>query len=179
MNTKITAQILVFALAILVTLIIGSSSAFGQSAISQQSTESLTKGQDKDLVGVWEAVTPLEVDCQTGEPLPDTPTIRVMYTFNVGGTMSESNTDPNDGPYRSPGQGVWRQVSGRRFIAAYQHYSFAPDKTFTYLIKVRTTITLNRLHDSFRESGTFDVLLPDGTIVYQGCFADTANHLGF
>ena len=68
-----------------------------------------------------------QIDCQTRQPLPDAPIIRSVYTIHHGGTMSEENTDPIEGPYRSSGFGSWRRVSGRNYAAAYGHYGSSPE----------------------------------------------------
>ena len=73
------------------------------------------------LVGVWESVSPAQVDCETHQPLPDAPIIRAVYTIQHGGTMSEENTDPIEGPYRSSGVGIWRRIGRtqlRRVLSA-------------------------------------------------------------
>ena len=120
MNTRILTQTFVIALAMMFTLTIGSSSVFGQRTEEQ--------GLDNALAGVWESVAPGTVDCQTGLPDPNAPIIRALYTFNQGGTMSEENTDPIEGPYRTTGHGIWKPTSGRNYTAVYMHYSFDPDK---------------------------------------------------
>ena len=181
MNAKNTTQPFVIALAMIITPATRASVVFGQDKAHEPSAESPNheQGQDNDLVGVWEAVTLGEVDCQTALPLPGSPTIRVMYTFNQGGTMSEENTDPIEGPYRSSSAGIWKRISARNYTAAYQHYSFDPDRTFKVLVKIRTNIRLSRFLDSFTERGTFEVINPGGTVIYAGCFADTARRLTF
>jgi len=84
------------------------------------------------LEGVWQSVV-TSFDCQTGVPDP-APPIKVMYTFMQGGTMSEENTDPIDGLYRTSSAGIWKRTSGRNYTAVFLHYAFAPDRTFTFTI---------------------------------------------
>lgn len=142
------------------------------------------------LVGVWESVAPVGVDCQTRQPLPDAPVIRSAYTIHHGGTMSEENTDPIEGPYRSSGFGVWRRMSGRTYTAAYGHYGFvdqdlSPTKQLGAVVRARTSIKLSRDAKTFTENGNFEVFLPDpvtselGDAVFSGCFAATAHRLPF
>ena len=172
MNTRKTTQISIIALAMMFMLTIGSFMVFGQ----RQSTDE----QGNDLVGVWESVAPATADCQTGLPDPNAPIIRVLYTFNQGGTMSEENTDPIEGPYRTTGHGIWKRTSGRNYTTVYTHYSFDPDsKALSYIIKARANITLSRDSNSFTENGTFEVADPSGKVVFAGCFADTAHRLRF
>ncbi len=48
--------------------------------------------------------------------------------------MSEENTDPIDGLYRTSSAGIWKRTSGRNYTAVFLHYAFAPDRTFTFTI---------------------------------------------
>lgn len=133
-----------------------------------------------DIVGVWEAVNvPAENDCVTGAPLPGTPTIRVLNTFNQGGTGWLEDNAPFDGPYRSTGASIWKRTSGRHYSYLNLHYTFNPDKTFVLTIRQRSDLTLSKDGDSFAEKGTFDVIIPDGTIVYSGCFVAESHRIVF
>ncbi len=182
---KSKTQTFVIALAMMITLTIGSSMVFGQNKADNQSTDLSQNEQGNTLVGVWESVAPIGVDCQTREPFG--PTIRSLYNIAQGGTMSEENTDEiNDGPYRTTGHGIWKRTLGRNYTAAYMHYSFLPDKTFIVIVKVRTNITLSHDSDSFTENGTFEVLDRDGNPIpdedgnpIRGCFSATASRLNF
>ena len=186
MNAKKTTQTFVIALAMMFTLTIGSSVAFGQDKDDEQSADSLTveqsksvddKGHGNALVGVWEEVTPAFVDCQT--PEPGGPTIRALLTFNQGGTMYVEDTFPLEGPYRTTGGGIWKRTSGRNYTYVNVHYSFEPDRTFTFIIKARADITLSRDGNSFTENGTVEVSDPSGNVVFEGCYAATATRLRF
>lgn len=183
MKTKI--QTFIIALAIMITLTSGSSMVFGQNNADKQSSNSIIDEQGNALVGVWESVAPLGVDCQTGKPFG--PNIRAIYNIAQGGTMTEENTDEiNDGPYRTTGHGIWKRISGRHYTAAYMHYSFLPDRTFVVIVKVRTNIKLSRDASSFTENGTVEVLDRDGNPLLddhgnpiQGCFSATSTRLNF
>ena len=146
--------------------------------------------QADPLVGVWESVSPSQVDCETRQPLLDAPIIRSVYTIHHGGTMSEENTDPVEGPYRSSGSGIWKRTSGRNYIAGYQHYGFVdqnllPTKQLGAVVKVRTSIRLSRDAKTFVESGRFAVFFPDpvtselGGPIFSGCFAAMAHRATF
>ena len=189
MKTRILTQTFVLALAMMVTLTIGSSVVFGQDNADKQSigsrTDSRAEARDNALVGVWESEAPATIDCQTGMPIPG-PTIRALYTFNQGGTMSEENTDPIEGPYRTSGPGIWKRTSGRSYTAVYTHYGFLPDRTHIAIVKVRSNIKLSRGSDSFTQNGTFEVLDRDGNPLLDengnpigGCFSTTSNRLKF
>jgi hypothetical protein len=136
--------------------------------------------QGNDLVGVWEEFdVPAETDCVTGLPLPGTPTIRALYSFNQGGTMYVEDNAPFDGPYRSTGAGPWKRNSGRKYTYLNLHYAFSPDKTFTVAIKQKSNLTLSQDGNSFTENGTFEVIEPGGNVIYAGCFAATAQRFKF
>ncbi len=187
MKTRTLTQTFALALAMMFTLTIGSSVAFGQDKDDKQSADSLTVEQSKTvdneghgntLVGVWQSVSPT-VDCQTGEP--NSPPIRVLFNFMQGGTMSESDTNSIDGPYRAPSEGIWKRTSGRNYTAVYLYYAFDPDRTFTYTIRLRENIKLSRDRNSFTGIGTFEVLdaRNNDNVVFSGCFTDKATRLQF
>jgi len=184
MKTRILTQTFVLALAMMFTLTIGLSVAFGQDKDNTQSADSLTVEQNKTgdherrknaLVGVWEEVVPAEVDCQTREPFG--PTIRALLTFNQGGTMYVE--DAFSGPYRSTGGGIWKGTSGRNYTYGNVHYEFDPDRTFLFTIKQKSNLRLSRDGNSFTENGTFEGIDPSGNVLFAGCFAATATRLTF
>jgi hypothetical protein len=180
MNTKQTTQTFVIALAIMFTLALGSAMVFGQTKADEQSANSSAQTPGNDLTGVWEEVNvPAETDCATGLPLPGTPIIRALYSFNQGGTMYVEDNAPFDGPYRSTGAGPWKHISGRKYSYLNLHYSFSPDKAFTVAIKQKSNLTLSQDGNSFAENGTFEVIEPGGNVIYAGCFAATAQRFKF
>jgi hypothetical protein len=176
----------IFLLILLITALAG-----GDPTMAQELEERRAGADDANaLVGVWESVAASQIDCQTGQPLPDAPIIRSAYTIHPGGTMSEVNTDPIEGPYRSSGFGIWKRGSGRHYAAAYQHYGFVdqnltPTKQLGAVVKARTSIRLSRDATTFVETGTFLVFFPDpvtselGDPIFSGCFAATAHRLTF
>lgn len=171
-------QTFVIALAMTLTLTSGSMTVFGQTKADNQISNSPQDEQDNALTGVWQSVSPT-VDCQTG--VPNSPPIRVLFNFMQGGTMSESDTNEIDGPYRAPSEGIWKRTSGRNYTALYLYYVFNPDRTFAVTIKLRENITLSRNGNSFTGRGTFAVFLPDDDVnpIVTGCFTDTAHRLQF
>src|SRR6266404_3853040 len=179
MKTRTLTQTFTLALAMMATLAMGSAIVFGQDKTNQQSTTSSTEEQGNALVGVWEEFNvPAETDCVTGLPLPGTPIIRALYSFNQGGTMYVEDNAPFDGPFRSTGAGIWKRT-GRHYTYINLHYAFNPDKSFTSAIKQRADLTLSQDGNSFNERGTFEVVEPGGNVLYAGCFAATATRLVF
>lgn len=93
--------------------------------------------------------------------------------------MFLEDTLPIEGPYRTTGPGVWKRETNGEFSYGHMHYSFAPDNTLLGTVKVRARLRLRRDGNSFTEQGTFDVIAPDGTVVFAGCFEGTANRVVF
>jgi hypothetical protein len=172
MNTKKTTQTFVIALAMMITLTIGSTMVFGQDKANKRSIDE----PGNTLVGVWQS-TVTSYDCQTGAPFGDS--IKSLFTFMQGGTMSEDNNDPLDGPYRNSAHGIWKRTSGRNYTTVFLHQSFAPDRSFTYTIKVRANITLSPFFESFTASSTFEVYDPSDNLVFTGCGNEKATRLTF
>ena len=174
MNAKNTTKTFIIALAMMFTLAIGSSMAFGQN--KAELTASPTEEQGNALAGAWQgSFTPR--DCQTGEMAPFS--IKVLFTFNQGGTTSEDEANPFDGPYRTSGHGIWTRVSGRDYIDTFTFYTFDADRTFTGTSKIRQNITLGKNSNSFTSSDTFEVRDPNGNLVESGCANATATRLTF
>jgi len=161
-KTFAIALIMIFALAIAPTM------AFGQIRVINSPQD----GKGNALVGVWESVGPALNDCETGLPAPGSPIIRVLQKFNQDGTMTEENTDPIEGPYRTTAHGIWERIAGRQYRAFYVHYGFAPDKTHVATVKIKSIITLSRDARTYNEKGTVEVLDPQNNdeILFTGCF---------
>jgi len=69
------------------------------------------------LIGVWRT----KVQFKDGA-LSDLRDLEFMYSFNTGGTLTQSSN--YDGmPPVPPGYGVWRQVGPRRFELKYAYYA--------------------------------------------------------
>jgi len=178
MKTKNTTKTFVIALAMMFALAIVPTMAFGQNKDDNQTLNSSQDNQGNDLVGVWEAVgVPSEFDCVTGMPIG--PLINVMYTFNQGGTMYAEDTLSID-RYRTTGSGIWKRTSGRNYTYRFFHYAFNPDGTFFATVKGSSNLTLNKGGNSLTESGTFQLIAPDGTmVIYAGCFNGTSHRVTF
>ena len=176
----------------LLTLAVLAIGAVGPATAQDRDDRQFGEEQGHSLVGVWESVAQGAVDCETREPFG--PIIRSVYTIHQGGTMSEENTDPIDGPYRTSGFGIWKRTSGRTYTAVYGHYGFTdpasdppfePTKELKAIVRARTQIRLSRDAKSFTENGTFEVFFPDpetsepGDPVFSGCFSARAYRLTF
>ena len=70
------------------------------------------RGRPRGIEGVWQTVVTPN-NCATGAPLGFT--VRGIFTFNHGGTMSEYGIGPGATPaLRSPGHGIWQREHGWR-----------------------------------------------------------------
>lgn len=184
MMTRNYFQTFIFALAITLASTMGSTAVSAQKTADTRredaaSANNLNFGNGPSIVGVWEQVdVPLETDCATGKPMAGTPNIRIMQTYNEGGTGWQEDTFPGEGPYRSTGSTLWRRTSKLGYMYTNRHYSFLPDNTFIFLVTTRGYVELRPDGNAYNERGTFQLSTPDGTVVYTGCFNSTANRLG-
>lgn len=180
MNKINTTKTFVITLAMTLALAIVPTAAFGQKSDEIRSIVSSQdeRGNDNDLVGVWEAVgVPSESDCTTGTPIGEI--INVMYTFNQGGTMNAEDTLSID-RYRTTGSGIWKRSRGRNYTYRFFHYLFNPDGTFFASLKGNSNLTLSKNGNSLTESGTFQLIAPDQTtVIYAGCFNGTSHRVTF
>lgn len=171
MNTRKAIRTMVFTLTMIFTMVFSSAAIFGQKQLIEPADNSAN-----DLVGVWEAVSvPSENDCQTGEPIGEL--VNVSYTFNQGGTMYQEDTLSID-RYRTTGSGIWKRISGRDYTYLFFHYAFDPTGNFV-TIKGRSNLTLSKDGNSLTEQGTFQVIEPNGNVVYAGCFNGTSQRVTF
>ena len=74
-------------------------------------------GPDQDIVGAWRAT----IDFQSGA-FAAVDDLEFMYTFNAGGTMTESS-NYDGAPPVPPAYGIWRRTGANTFEAKYQYYA--------------------------------------------------------
>ncbi len=173
MNTRILTQTFVIALAMMITLTIGSAMVFGQDNTDKQSV--ILPAEGNTLEGTWQAiVTPR--DCHTGVPAPFS--FKALTTFMQGGTMSEYAANM-DGPYRSSGHGIWKRNSRRQYTVAWTFFTFAPNGAMTGSVKVTVNKTLSQDFNSLTGDGFVQVSDPNGNIVFTGCSDETATRFTF
>ncbi len=73
--------------------------------------------------------------------------------------------------YRTTGSGIWKRTLGRNYTYRFFHYTFDPNGTFLFTVKGSSNLKLSRDGNSLTESGTFQLIAPDGTtVIYAGCF---------
>ena len=105
------------------------SSAAVALAIAIASGPAAANGDDQDrshpfgkLVGAWQVrLTPYS--CDTGVPLPPEFSFDSLMTFNAGGTLTETTSNPRFQPgQRSPGLGYWKHTERRSFEVVFEAF---------------------------------------------------------
>ena len=121
------------------------------------------------LVGSWD-VTVTPRDCATGNPVPFPPPFYGMQTYNLGGTMVESDAGIPGAPItRVGGQGVWTHLRGREYAVAFRVVKFNPDGSPAGKDVIRDVISLGWGGDTYTSTGTIQIFDPAGNLVLTGC----------
>ena len=144
MNLK--KQTSVIALAVMTALAMTVLVVPSQNIQAKQSSAS--NARERTIVGAWRTVvTP--INCQTGAQVA--PSLRGLFTFNEGGTMSEYGIGPGSTPaLRSPGHGVWQREQGwQDYSFAFTYYRYDPSGVFVGSQKVTATLELGANGDEF------------------------------
>ena len=97
--------------------------------VSTASGPAAAGGQNPDrlhpywrLVGAWQ-VTLTPYICETGVPLPPAAAFDSLIIFDVGGTMTEANSNPRFQPgQRSSGLGYWTRTEGQTFDVVFEAF---------------------------------------------------------
>jgi hypothetical protein len=128
----------------------------------------------RDLVGSWDViVTPR--DCETGNPAPFPPPFYGMQTYNLGGTMMESDPGNLSAPSTNVGgQGIWARSGGREYSVAFRYFRFNPDGTPAGKDVIRDVVLLDRGGNTYTSTGTIEIFDPAGNLVFTGCATTTA-----
>ena len=109
------------------------------------------------LVGTWEVV----VDNSVSPPFD------VLESYIPGGVVIVSaDAPPPPGQSIGSGHGSWRQIGHRRYQAIFKRFHYdAASGEFLFTLKVEQTIKLNRRSSRYEGKFTFELILPDGTII--------------
>jgi hypothetical protein len=123
---------------------------------------------ERTIQGVWRTmVTP--VNCQTGDPLG--PPFAGLFTFNIGGTMSEYGIGPGASPaLRSPGHGVWQHAQGwQDYSYAFTFYRYNSSGVFIGSQKVTSALELGASGDEFTTHAGVEIFEADGNLIATFC----------
>ena len=88
-----------------------------------------SEGKGERVVGVWRS----KVQFKDG-PFAAVKDLELMYSFNQGGTMTESS-NYDGAPVVPPAYGVWRESSPGVFEAKYVFYNTTPPAKFEDIAK--------------------------------------------
>ncbi len=162
-------QTFIFVVAMMLSLTLGLSAAFGQDSESKQDRDSSERGRNS-IVGTWMATVTIR-NCATGLPIISVP---VLNTFDRGGTMMETSQSLAT---RSAGHGIWKRTRGHEYISVFLFRRVNADGTNNGSQKVRRTHVLDG--DTLTTEATFEIFDPNGVLVSTGCATETATRLEF
>lgn len=155
--------------ALLVALAIGSNVTPLASVVSARDNHHLAASNagPRTVVGVWRTVvTPR--NCQTGAAFPS---LRGVFTFNKGGTMSEYGIGPGASPaLRSPGHGVWQRERGwKDHSFTFMFYRYDAAGLLLGSQKITAVLMLDDSGDRIDTMSTIEVLDLNDNVVGSGC----------
>lgn len=115
------------------------------------------------LVGAWIGST------NAG---PGFPPFKALYTFAPGGGLvTSSSIDLSPRSISTPGYGAWKRTAestDSTFLFTFDAFVFDPQGNPSGVVKARSSVTLNRAGDAFAGEFKFDVIAPNGAIVFSG-----------
>ncbi len=152
---KLKMKIAVITLAITASGLVAWSNQPENHTPTQQSSAS-SNARERTIVGVWRTVV-RGINCQTG--VPGALSLRGLFTFNEGGTMSEYGIGPGSSPaLRSPGHGVWQREQGwQDYSFAFTYYRYDASGVFIGSQKVTATLELGASGDEFTSKSVVEV----------------------
>src|SRR5262245_56772558 len=111
----------------------------------------LVSGQDGGgrLEGTWNVKVTLR-NCQTGAQIRTFPS---LTTFVAGGTTFDSSSGLPQAQ-KTPGHGVWSQVSGNIYRFSFKSFSFDTGGNFTGWTKIAHEATLGSNAAEYTSTGT-------------------------
>ena len=140
--------------------------AFFSTVVPSSFAAETGKGNDT-LIGAWRGRVQF-----TSGALAETKDLEFMYTFNVGGTMTESS-NYDAAPPVPPAYGIWRKVGLRKYEAKYQFFQSKAVTTVDELLKgggwgpdgygtLAQKVTLSADGNSFDSRITLELFDKDG-----------------
>ena len=165
MNLKKQASIIALAVITALTMMVFIVS--GQNIQGKQSSAS-SNARERTIAGVWRTVvTPR--NCQTGAPAA--PSLRGLFTFNKGGTMSEWGVGAGSSPaLRSPGHGVWQREQGwQNYSFAFTYYRYDASGVLIGSQRVRATLELGASGDEFTTKSVIEVFDANDNLIGGAC----------
>ena len=163
MKSKAQLALATLAVAASTILVWSSSGGIGQNHTS-------TIAGENTIAGVWRTVVTAR-NCQTG--VPGTASLRGLFTFNQGGTMSEWGVGPGSSPaLRSPGHGVWQREHGsHNYSFTFTFYRYDASGVLTGSQRVTASLELGASGDEFTSSSVIEVFDANDNLIGSGCGA--------
>jgi hypothetical protein len=154
----------------------------GQTA-SSQATPNFAETQStsgKGLVGTWRVTVQL-YDCATEAPIGHP--FASLLTFNEGGTMAGSTTNPGfAAAQRGPDQGIWSRTARGTFSAktvAFLYFTTPPNPPFNPGFQAGTQeltqdIEFDQASNEFKSDATTEFFDVNGNSYRKGCASAVA-----
>lgn len=125
------------------------------------------------LIGQWRS----QVQFTTGA-FAEVQDLEFMYSFNLGGTMTESS-NYDGAPPVPPAYGIWRQIDNNKFQAKYEYYATKPPENAPmediwggWIPSTRGVLTENITLDdnglSFTSTITYEAFDKDDNLIVDG-----------
>lgn len=154
----------------------------GQTASAQATPNSAEKqsASGKRLVGTWRVTVQL-YDCATEAPIG--PPFASLLTFNEGGTMAGSTTNPGFAvAQRGPDQGIWSRTARGTFSAksvAFLYFTTPPNPPFNPGFQAGTqeliqAIEFDHTSNKFKSDATTEFFDVNGNSYRKGCASAVA-----
>jgi hypothetical protein len=157
---NLTKRTSVIRLAVMLALTMTAPIVFGQG-------NDWSDDNDRSIVGVWRTVVTAR-NCQTGDPLV---TLKGLFTFNKGGTMSEWTIGPGQSPaVRGPGHGVWQRGRGwQNYSIGFTFYLYDPSGVLIGSQRVKAALHVEANGDVFTTKATNQTLDTNDNVIANGC----------
>jgi hypothetical protein len=135
--------------------------------IQDKHSSEASGSNERTIRGVWRTVVTGR-NCQTGEPLGS---LRGLFTFNQGGTMSEYGIGPGSSPaMRSPGHGVWQREHGwHEYSFAFTYYRYSASGILIGSQRVTAALELGSSGDEFATSSAIEIFDVNDNLVGTAC----------
>ena len=173
MNLK--KQTLVLALAVITALSI-TVSIVSSHNIPGKRSPALSDEHERTITGVWRTVI-TQRNCQTGDVIR---TVRGLWTFHEGGTMSEYASAPGVSPsLRGSGHGVWQREHGwQDYSLTFIFYRYDASGVFTGSQRARIGLTLGASGDEFTATSAIEIRDANDNVTFTGCGTPTGTRFG-
>jgi hypothetical protein len=100
---------------------------------------------------------------------PNFPPFMALYTFAHGGGMvTSSSIDLSPRSLSTPGYGTWARTAPRAFAFTFDAFVFDAQGNPAGVVKARATAKLDEGGNAWSGGFKFDVIAPNGAIVFSG-----------